>query len=231
MANNFEHNMIKNTLSPLAEPSARGARLKSLRKMTGLSRREFSEKHEISANTLQNWEDGKSAGLTEKGAKRIILALREEGIQAATRWLLCGEGAKPYISEQIYDKQNTKKIADNLTNEELNIITELQVFRINYKDHIDMIVSDNAMAPHFMPGDYIAGRKRYAKEIKKCEGLACIVETTVGEIYLRYLRQGSTKELYTLLSSNVHTNLINPVFCDLQLISAAPVIWHRKKDF
>ena len=216
-------------------PAIRGQRLKHLRKMTGLSRRAFSEKHGLSPNTLQNWEDGKASGLTEQGARRMILALQEEGIQASTKWLLYGNGTKPFIfSDKIYEADASPpaeeiEIAKGSI-EELTIMAELQAFRAFYKDTIDIIVNDDAMVPYFIPGDYVAGRKRYNEDIQSVYNQPCIVETTTGETYLRYLRGGTRAGYYTLLCSNLQTVIDEPVFNNIELISATPIIWHRRKD-
>src|SRR5687767_7627226 len=83
-------------------PEARGRRLKSLRKMADLSRKAMTLKYQISASTVQAWEEGKSEGLTVKGAQRIIAALKEEGVFCTLEWLLKGEGQSPYLAERIY---------------------------------------------------------------------------------------------------------------------------------
>ena len=57
---------------------SRANRLKRLRRMTGMSRKDFSTRYHISQGTLQNWETGRFGGLTEKGARVILRAFRQE---------------------------------------------------------------------------------------------------------------------------------------------------------
>ena len=60
-----------------------GDRLRRARILAGIAtRREFEIKYQISANTLQGWEQGKNP-LSKKGAKRIIEALKAEGVRAS----------------------------------------------------------------------------------------------------------------------------------------------------
>ena len=80
----------------MSSKAERGERLKRLRLMAGFSsRKAFENKYNISANTLRSWEDGIHTGLTEQGAKRILLALRSEGIRCSVGWLLQGVGNGP----------------------------------------------------------------------------------------------------------------------------------------
>ena len=227
-------NKIQPENQPNTSPIARGKRLKNLRKMTGASRRLFAEKHEISPNTLQNWEDGKAGGLTEKGAKRVILALREEGIQVSKKWLLEGEGLKPYISDAIYTNSeiniNENDIILPPTPEEIAIIAEIQALHTLYTDSIEYFIKDDAMCPHYEMGDWVAGVKRLNKDIVSVCGKVCIVGTLNGDIYLRYLRQGNIPEHYHLLCTNLNTTVKEPVLNNVELEFAAPIIWHRRKN-
>jgi DNA-binding transcriptional regulator YiaG len=214
-------------------PEARGKRLKRIRMLAGLSRKMVETKYQISASTLQSWEDGKAGGLTEKGAKRIMHSLREEGLQFSIEWLLHGIGSGPQISDRIYTN-----ISPSLAEEECNLpmgeesalVKELLAFRQCNKDAIDIVVNDDGMEPYFSIGDYIGGKRRFDKDIISAIGLDCIVETSLGEHFLRRLRHGSTEGVYTLTCLNPNTSLDKPTLYDVQLISAAPVIWQRRRD-
>jgi DNA-binding transcriptional regulator YiaG len=215
-------------------PISRGKRLKSLRRMTGFSRRAFAEKHEISPNTLQNWEDGKAGGLTEKGAKRVILALREEGIQVSKRWLLEGEGIKPYISDAVYTSNDLESYGEDKalpqTKEEIAIIAEVQALHSLYPNLIDFVIKDDAMHPYYQTGDWVAGVKRFNEDIASVCGKTCIVGTVNGDIYLRHLQPSNITGHYNLLCTNINATASEPVFNNIELEFAAPVIWHRRED-
>ena len=78
---------------------AKANRLKLLRRMVGLSRKVFAEKYAVSSASLQNWEAAKFGGLTEKGARLVIKALREEGVVCSLDWLMLGVGERPLVQE------------------------------------------------------------------------------------------------------------------------------------
>src|SRR3989344_9374349 len=72
-----------------------GDRLRRARILAGIAtRREFEKKYQISANTLQGWEQGKNP-LSKKGAKRVIEALKAEGLMCSLEWLMHGSGVPP----------------------------------------------------------------------------------------------------------------------------------------
>ena len=55
----------------LCSPKSRGERLRRVRNLANLSRKNFPL-HGINLNTLKGWEIGRHGGLTEKGAKKNI---------------------------------------------------------------------------------------------------------------------------------------------------------------
>jgi HTH-type transcriptional regulator, cell division transcriptional repressor len=221
-----------------SSPIARGKRLKSLRMMADLSRKCVEEKYRISAGTLQSWEDGRYGGLTEKGAKRFLHVLQQEGIQCTSDWLLHGIGIGPQATDSLYlDRQQPvleveqmRANSADLAGEDQAIVTELLAFRRSNSNAIDIIVRDDGMGPSYQVGDYVGGKRRYNHDISNLVGRNCIIETTLGEIYLRHLRRGTGEHRYTLMCINPYTTVHEPTLYDVQLLSAAPVIWHRCKD-
>src|SRR5262245_41553838 len=150
---------------PLSNSISRGKRLKTLRKMSDLSREKMEEKYAISANTIQSWEAAKAGGLTKKGAERIINAFHTEGISCTTEWLLYGVGVPPTL--RTAERSMIHEATGFLTAlpEDKAIIQELQTFRTLNKDTIDILVNDNGMSPEYMPGDYVAGKRASGEEI------------------------------------------------------------------
>lgn len=214
----------------------RGKRLKSLRTLAGLSRKALEQKYEISASTIQSWEDGKAGGLTEKGAWRVVSALRKEHVQSSVEWLLYGAGIGPklvtgetgIINEATPDYQST--MPKGVSADDNAIMQELLAFRKYNAAAVDMIIIDDAMAPIYQAGDYVGGKKRMKESINALIGLDCIIETAQGEILLRRLKNGTKSEHYTLANINPDSVLPQPMLYDVKIISAAPVIWHRRKD-
>lgn len=201
------------------QPIARGKRLTMARNMTNLSREDLAKKYQLSSSTLQSWETPKHGGLTQKGAAKIVAILAKEGIQCSTDWLLSGIGVGP----QAIGKNRSYS-------PESAIIAEILTFRTHNPDAIDIIVKDDGLDPIYCEGDYVGGRKRYDTAISTAIGKTCIVETTDGETLLRYLRPGHRPNHYTLICLNPETTVLKPVLYDIALKSAAPIIWHRRKE-
>ena len=83
------------------------------------------------------------------------------------------------------------------------------------------------MEPHYQKGDYVAGERYYQDAIHHAIGQVCIVETQMEGILIRLVRKG-LKEGYTLQCLNLHTELPKPILYDVEVSSAAPIIWHRR---
>ena len=216
---------------------ARGSRLKKLRMLAGLSRKAMEKEYRISASTLQSWEDGKAGGLTAKGSRRVIEALSKEGVVCSLDWLLHGIGIGPKVADRVYhgfvgreeeDHKGTKTM--EAMPDDAAISKELLAFRHANADAMYMLVSGDEMAPEYLPGDYVAGRRRYHKSIEQTIGLDCIVETVMGDTLLRRMRRGSRDGVYTLMCINSKTAAPLPVLYDVEVLSAAPITWRRRKD-
>lgn len=217
-------------LEPMASPESRGKRLKLLRKMANLTRSDIEETYQISASTLRSWEEGRQ-GLTEQGAKRIMIVLRDRGIQCSVGWLLYGSGSEPKFTGALYQElSNVITAPATASSEEANIQAELDFFCERNNDAITMLIDDDGMEPHYKQNDYVAGIKHYAEEIEALMGCDCIVETQKGITYFRQLRKGSKRGCYTLVCTNLQTSLSEPVLYNVELATAAPAIWHRRRS-
>src|SRR5437879_3432321 len=119
-----------------------GDRLKRARLLAGITtRREFAQRHGVSVNTLQSWEQGKSA-LTVKGAQRLVTAFKKEGWLCSVEWLLKGAGLPPRHFDTGHSFLN-----EDLMQEEERIYKEIQFFKQNNSNAIVLTISDNAMEP------------------------------------------------------------------------------------
>jgi HTH-type transcriptional regulator, cell division transcriptional repressor len=207
---------------------ARGERLEILRKMACLTRKAIEEKYAISANTIQSWESGKAGGLTERGAQRIIPLLQREGIYCTVDWLLHGIGIPPQISNPQFEIHEAP--AKYHLSEDTVIIKELLAFKNNYENSIDMIVNDDGLALHYKPGDYVAGIGRTKQLIASLIGSDCIVQTVNNEVLLRRIKSSQKPGFYELMCTNLVTAVERPMLYEQELICAAPVVWHRRRD-
>lgn len=224
--------MLNNTseIDSLKTPDARGKRLRQLRQMSGLSRQAIEDKYRINAKTMQSWESGNAGGLTPKGAMRVVYAMAEEGIHVTKEWLLYGAGIGPQWLNLDSSVTNQANIQPLDFDQETAIRQELLAFRQHNINPIDMRVMDDGMEPHYMIGDYIGGKQRFDNNIANCINRDCIVETSKGELLFRRLKIGSKPNLYTLFCINTNTTVHEPVLHDVELKSAAPVIWQRRRD-
>lgn len=216
---------------PMSSPSARGKRLKTARLMAGLTRQNLEKKYHISASTIQSWEAAKAGGLTDRGVNRVIPILRQEGIFCSADWLLYGVGNPPQpVNLQSKTFQTGKFNPSPQLPEDKVIIQELLAFRELNTNVVDFIVSDDGMEPHFSRGDYVGGKRRMGEDIENVVGMDCIVETVNQGIFLRRLKPGTSSGIYTLICTNPNTTVSTPTLYDQTLLSAAPVVWHRRHD-
>lgn len=212
-----------------------GERLRRARILAGITtRREFEKKYRISANTLQGWEQGKNP-LSKKGAKRIIEALKAEGVICSLEWLMSGAGVPPrqfeINNQDIVSAHDFENFLNHLNlQEEQAIYQELQSFKSHNPNPIIITVPDDAMMPQFHSGDYIGGiRLNKAEDIAAHLGEACIVELADHTILPRYIHADSELGTYTLSCTNFQSKAAPLNIFNVRIISAAPILWHRRK--
>lgn len=209
-----------------------GERLRRARILAGIStRREFEKKYKISANTLQGWEQGKNP-LSKKGARRVIEALKSEGLLCSVEWLMDGTGMPPRPFEILQGglTQPNGEIAQTNIEEEQAIYNELQIFKAQNPNPIIITVSDDSMEPQFHTGDYIGGiQLRKPEQINQYLGQVCIVELSNHMILPRYIHQGTEPGTYTLSSTNFQSKHAPLNIINTRILSSAPILWHRRK--
>ncbi len=217
-----------------SERLARAKRVLLVREMTKLSRREFAKKTGIPHSTMQHWEDGSLHALPEKSVMRLIKASSALGVHCSYDWLMFGKGIPPhYIDKVALVSGTTQKLTKklNLSDEAQGkqIKEEITLFLRQDKDAVELVVPDDAMEPSFMAGEIVAGIRYYGKEIESLLGMDCIVLIQGGEAYLRRLLKGSMPGYFHLTHTNPNTTASKPFFYDVELVSAAPIVWKRKK--
>lgn len=221
--------MIEELMIDKSSPAESAKRLKRLRHMAGLTRKEFCDVGGFSTHTFAGWETGKFGGLSTKGAEKVINALRKLGIFCSPDWLLHEIGRGPTLNTDQGKALEEKELGQteniDYSSEQERINTELLTFRNHYKNTADLIIEDNAMSPHFQKGDYVAGTKLFKKEISEAIGLNCIIQLENGLILIRQVHSGEDRK-YNLISLN--TAISEPFMASQEVISAAPIIWHRR---
>jgi transcriptional regulator with XRE-family HTH domain len=209
---------------------ARGKRLKRLRNLANLSRQHAAQRYGININTLKGWEIGRHGGLTSKGAKKIISMLKDYGMLCESSWLLDGEGAPPVMYERsVFDTSTVIELKQEIPIDEYKQIqAEFALFAAQSPAAVLYKVIDQTMAPLYRQGEYAAGIRCYGNDINALVGVACIVETIAGDVSLRCLKAQLQPGLYSLLALNASADLQQTDQYDVQLQSAAAVVWQRR---
>lgn len=203
---------------------ARARRIRYVREsVLGMSREQFSVASKISASSLQNWEQERNKGLTETGARRLVQAFREEGADCTIEWLLYDIGEKPMAP---FSKTTMKELLKS-PDEEI-IAKELKLYHELNPNSVDTVILDDGMSPVFWPGDYVAGKRYFNEEINKTIGLPCIVELETGELLVRMLELGDDAHKFNLYCANPNA-LTKKIFRNVEVKSAAPVLWMRRR--
>ncbi len=209
-------------------PEAKAARIKRLRKLTNLERTDVDLKYGINVSTLKGWETARAHGLSKKGAYKFLKIAAREGVICSYEWLMYGLGHGPRLIEK-FDTLLESDAPVSSTDEERNIIEELQLFRNHHHNTIDLIINDDGMYPYYSIGDYIAGIKCQKQQFSKLIDLNCIVQLEDGQLLFRKIKQGAQQNTYTLTCINPNTTVQEQILYNIELVGAAPIIWHRKK--
>jgi len=216
----------------LTSPKAKGERLRRIRHLANLSREDFCSDGEVNLTTLISWEVGRFGGLSAKGAARVIARVAKEGVFCTPEWLLHEIGVGPEVSAD-YKKTYIVvegKADSNYLSSESTVVEELLLFRKLNKHTIDFIIEDDTMFPHYRTGDYVAGTKRFGTKMASLVGWDCIMQINDGRILMRNLQQGPRANSYNLISTNLQAKVKDTIIYDVELVAAAPVIWHRRKE-
>lgn len=219
-----------------SSPQACGRRIKYIRdELLGLSRNKFAEKHKnksITKDALNNWEEARYKGLKIHHLEILIKAFEEEGVIVDRSWLLNGIGEIPklrtYLDKSLKESVGSKAAMVQERSEDEAIAAELRTFRENHLDAVDAIIADNAMAPFYLPGDYVAGIRYIGANIENAIGLPCIIQTQSGQVVVRKLDLGTMKDHFNLVGFEQNPTRDKYRINDIRLFSAAPIIWIRK---
>jgi transcriptional regulator with XRE-family HTH domain len=210
---------------------AKGERLKRLRKMSGLTIEEFADRYGLGRSTIKFWETGKWMGLSEKGARIVIEAMRLEGIQCSVSWLLNGFGPPPKILDifcgQIKRKANYKDVV--LGEIPCSLDQEVNMFKDSMGNAVTLTLADASMEPFFLSGEIVGGKRVNPEEINKLVGKVCIVETEDNKLLCRKIGEGKDPFRFNLYALNPEDNTL-PIVANTRLLSAAPVtrVWQRE---
>jgi transcriptional regulator with XRE-family HTH domain len=209
----------------------RGKRTRIIRSMLGLSVKAFAKNIGYSDRTVKSWEHANAGGLTERGADKIIRAATQLGLICELTWLMHGIGAQPVSTDPVFNKPITineqpskiiaiKKVID------AGGKNEIACFHTNNANAITLQITDDSMQPYYIIGSIVGGKRTTGAEIDKILYEDCIVETRNKQTLCRRLTPGTMPNCYNLTCLNPNTKQTN--IYDIELLSAARVIWYRK---
>jgi transcriptional regulator with XRE-family HTH domain len=190
----------------------------------GFSRREFAERSNFSAATIQAWEDGKYP-IPQKSLAKYVDALLKVGLISNTEWFISGDGLAPRPINRPLPEDERSNIY--LSKEE-SLLREISFFEKENENAIIISVTDDSMLPFFEVGDYVAGK--IVSGHKACNFInnLCIITITTGETYIRKLRPGSNEESFNLVATNIDTDVSPAFLVDCKIHKIAKITWHRK---
>lgn len=205
---------------------SRGERLRRIRRYLKLSRADIQQRYGIPAPSLQNWEDCKGNGLTEKGARRLASAFQTEGVACTAEWLLYGLGQDPLANT--YNEAADLTTSPNATQDPST--QELAYFHRINPNAIHAILPDNLMQPYYQQGDIVAGKLYFADQIDTLHNNHCIVQTIDGQVLVRRLLKSNSPHHFDLQVFQGKNHQPEITHTNITLLSAAPIIWIRKRQ-
>jgi len=203
-------------------------RIKAARSIAGYAERKaFCSRFNFPVATLEAWERGKNP-LTLKGAKRLVQILREVGVYSSEEWLREGKGISPRPIEEISESFDVSAGESlHAVGENLKIAKEISTFITQNEGAIVTIVNDDAMLPFYEEGDYVGGVKHRGCDIKEVINKRCIIEFPNRKLTVRQLSKGIDSSHYNISAINLNTKMSPTVEYNVEIISAAPILWHR----
>lgn len=230
----------KNKPEMSLEVQERARRVKFLREMTHLTMGEFARHCNIGITTINYWEQGYKNGLSERGAKKLTNALRNEGIECSTIWLMSGLGVQPKIIDaNKLPKLNyalVESIPKTIQEESPSFLQERikeesKLFQSNYPDNLIHLINDDSMHPLYCKGDTVAGKKLTGKNMELANGMDCIVEFEENKLGIRRIRIGQSVNSFDLYVINPEASLEFPPLRNTKINSLAPIIriWKPNK--
>jgi hypothetical protein len=208
-----------------SSPIAKGKRLILTREMAGFTIIDFAHKHKIGYSTLKSWENGKGNGLSNKGARLIVDAMRKEGVLCDLQWLLHGKGRSPTF---IPIGQGSTGLTTFSTPSSTSPEEEIRLFQILHPNAMVITIKDDKMEPVFSVGDIVGGSCLDPINFDLAQGKFCIVETQELGILCRQIQASDQAGLFNLFCihpSSTHDK--KSVISDVKPLKLAPIkrVW------
>lgn len=206
------------------------ARLRALRENCGLTRKEFSQNHDLSSYTLRALENG-VLKVSQKHIDKLLEAFKKEGVNCTKEWLLEGIGPAP-SDETIIPHNSSLGLAQDVPSlyvPKKGIEREIHFFIKNNPEALVIQILDTSMLPLYEPKDYVGGVKADLNSKNLPYGKPCLVILPDDHQLVRILYPGDQEHLFCLgfpypTPLNKHLFLVN-----IPLKSIYPIVWHRKE--
>lgn len=195
--------------------SAPNERLRFLRSLARLTRKDIAEKYNLPEITLNKWETG-NLSLSDKGIIKCLHIYSCEGVIATEDWIKLGHGPFPYIIN------NQSKITHQ--GQYKNFDNDINYFKKTYSNCIIFEVKSDEMLPTYKMGDVVIGYV-HENNYKLLDNKCCIVTLEdETQLFRKLLVLENNK--YNLQCINPLTNIKEPLLFNVKILAVAPIIWH-----
>lgn len=90
---------------------------------------------------------------------------------------------------------------------------------IDVGESIAIEVKGSSMTPVYRDGDILIGTKRFGQDVSRLVGMDCIIESTLGRRFVKFIAKGTSKLRYNLRSYEpYHKDIV-----DIDIAWAAPI--------
>ncbi|MBY0281431.1 MAG: hypothetical protein K2W94_04655 [Alphaproteobacteria bacterium] len=203
-----------------------GERVHSLRRALGMTRRDFSKKHNIPEPTLRILESAQ-ANISSKQLHKLIKAFEAEGIICPEEWLLKGQGAEPSSAKKFIQKEMESMEIDKTLSID-PVLVEAACFQKYTPDSVVLQVTDEMMSPLYKRDDYVGGVKVSLSFSASLHKEPCVVKFEDGATLIRLIHPGSKKHLFNLSCLNPNDSSKHPFYVDANPVEIYQIVWHRK---
>lgn len=191
-------------------------RVRYLRTLAGLSRKQLEEKYNLNYHTLQSWELGRNE-ITRKSAQLLCTVFREAGLFCSEEWLIYGFGALPTPYKDT--SQETE------INKNIDVLKIVDYYANNINNAVTVFLSESYFEPLYSCGSYVGGIMCYGKEIENIIGSVCIVGLQDGSVLVRKVLCGDIKRTYSLFYNCIKSG---PSHKNINLTFAAKITFMIK---
>lgn len=220
----------KNRLEPLSfmkDSTEIGSRIRFCRRLTGLSVKEFCDRHGLAVNTFSHWERG-TVSITEKTALFCVQSFLSEGVNCSSSWLLKEEGPHPEVffsnNRNLPEKFFERDFAN--ISPEISAFLDVKSYQKNNPNCVVHQIKNKAMTPYLNVGDFVGGTPLAKDKIHLGHREICIIEIEPKKPIVRILHK--QKNNYVLVAANTSASVINPLVLSEPPLSVAPVVFIRK---